>query len=122
MSFDVFMRAGVSVKKEAHVNFLSDPLERRSTLRPTDVLVYNRVGGKHAYMYLTEFSPLMELTTENFNVGQTTFKATSSNLIKHEILTYSDNQHAFIYFAVDIFSFLTLEAMYILKRVPKNHA
>ncbi|MCI52079.1 auxilin-like protein, partial [Trifolium medium] len=31
--FDVFKRAGVSVKEEAPVNFLTDPLEGRSTLR-----------------------------------------------------------------------------------------
>ncbi|MCI54724.1 auxilin-like protein, partial [Trifolium medium] len=29
--FDVFKRAAVSVKKEAPVNFLTDPLEGRST-------------------------------------------------------------------------------------------
>jgi hypothetical protein len=35
---DIFQRAGVSVKKEAPVNFLTDPQEERSTLRPADVL------------------------------------------------------------------------------------
>ncbi|MCI78918.1 LCR-like protein, partial [Trifolium medium] len=30
----------VSVKKEAPVNFLTDLLEGRSTLRPDDILVY----------------------------------------------------------------------------------
>ncbi|KAK2361377.1 hypothetical protein QL285_086534 [Trifolium repens] len=38
--FDIFRRAGISVKKEAPVNFLIDPQEGRSTLRPTDVLVH----------------------------------------------------------------------------------
>jgi hypothetical protein len=47
--FDGFRPARVSAKKEAHVNFLSDPLEDRSTLRPTDVLVY-RVGRRKTYM------------------------------------------------------------------------
>jgi len=37
---DVFRRAGASTKKEAHVTFLTDPREVRSTLRPADVLVY----------------------------------------------------------------------------------
>jgi len=46
--FDIFRRAGVSVKKEASVNFLTDPLDRRSTLRPVDDMVYGWVGGKHA--------------------------------------------------------------------------
>ena len=42
--FDIFRRAGVSMKKEAHVNSLTDPLDRRSTLRPADVMVYKWVG------------------------------------------------------------------------------
>ncbi|MCI32298.1 LCR-like protein, partial [Trifolium medium] len=33
-------RAGISVKHEAPVNFLTDSQEGRSTLRATDVLVY----------------------------------------------------------------------------------
>ncbi|MCI47293.1 LCR-like protein, partial [Trifolium medium] len=32
--------AGISVKKDAPVNFLTDPQEGKSTLRPADVLVY----------------------------------------------------------------------------------
>ncbi|PNX59641.1 auxilin-like protein, partial [Trifolium pratense] len=32
--FDIFRRAGISMKKEAPVNFLTDPQEARSTLRP----------------------------------------------------------------------------------------
>ncbi|KAK2375034.1 hypothetical protein QL285_075955 [Trifolium repens] len=34
--FYIFRRAGISVKKEASVNFLMDPQEGRSTLRPAD--------------------------------------------------------------------------------------
>ncbi|PNX96876.1 auxilin-like protein [Trifolium pratense] len=41
--FYVFKRARLFVKKEALVNFLTDPLEGRSTLRSTDVLVYGWV-------------------------------------------------------------------------------
>lgn len=43
---DIFRRAGVSMKKEAPVNFVTDQLERRLTLGPTDVMVYRCVGGK----------------------------------------------------------------------------
>nr|GEU47589.1 copia protein [Tanacetum cinerariifolium] len=42
--------------KEAPVNFLTDPLEGRSTLRPPDILVFGWAGGKHAYMDLTGYS------------------------------------------------------------------
>ncbi|GJT02572.1 hypothetical protein Tco_0823741 [Tanacetum coccineum] len=38
--FDICRRAGISVKKEAPVNFLTDPSDGRSTLRPADVLVF----------------------------------------------------------------------------------
>ena len=43
--FDVLRRAGISAKKEAPVNFLTDFIERRSTLRPADVLVFGWAGG-----------------------------------------------------------------------------
>ena len=51
--FDIFRRARVFAKKEAPVNFLTDPLEGRSTLRPADVLVFVWARGKHACMDLT---------------------------------------------------------------------
>lgn len=38
--FDIFRCAGVSVNKEAPVNFLTDPQDGRSNLRPTNILVY----------------------------------------------------------------------------------
>ncbi|GJU60725.1 hypothetical protein Tco_1238491 [Tanacetum coccineum] len=41
--FDICMRAGISAKKEASVNFLTDPSDGRSTLRPADVLVFGWV-------------------------------------------------------------------------------
>nr|GEU37507.1 putative exostosin-like protein [Tanacetum cinerariifolium] len=37
---DVCRRAEISVKKEAPMNFLIDPLDGRSTLRPADVLIF----------------------------------------------------------------------------------
>jgi len=43
------------------VNFLTDPLDRRSTLRSADVMVYGWVGGKHACVDLTEVLPLVGL-------------------------------------------------------------
>ncbi|GAU17410.1 hypothetical protein TSUD_232870 [Trifolium subterraneum] len=88
--FDIFRRAGISVKKEAPVNFLTDPQERRSTLRPADVVVY----------------------------GWTALKAASSKMSKHE-KACSDNQHVFIPFAFDTFGFLAPEAVNLLKRVQK---
>ncbi|KAK2384599.1 hypothetical protein QL285_071930 [Trifolium repens] len=41
--FYIFRRAGISVKKETPVNFLTNPQEWRSTLRPADIMVYGWV-------------------------------------------------------------------------------
>jgi len=82
--FDIFRRAGISVKKEGPVNFLTDPLDRRSTLRPTDVMVYGWVGGKHACVDLTGVSPLVGLGVRPFTVGHAALKAASSKVAKHE--------------------------------------
>ena len=59
--WDVLRSAGVSAKKEALVNFLTDSREGRSTLRPTDVLVFGWVGGKHCCVDLTGVSLLVGL-------------------------------------------------------------
>jgi hypothetical protein len=110
--FDIFRRAGISVKKEAPVNFLTDPQEGRSTLRPADVLVYGWVGGKHACVDLTGVSPYVGLRVGDFTVGWAALKTASSKMVKHE-RTCSDNQHMFISFAFDTFGFLAPEAVYI---------
>ena len=52
------------------MNFLTDPLDKRSTLRPAYMMVYGWVGEKHAYVDLTEVSPLVGLGVEPFTVGQ----------------------------------------------------
>nr|GEZ97853.1 putative exostosin-like protein [Tanacetum cinerariifolium] len=57
--FDVCRRAEISAKKEAHVNFFTDPLDGRSTLRLVDILIFGWVGRKHVYVYLTGVSPLV---------------------------------------------------------------
>ena len=112
--FDIFKRAGVSMKKEVSVNFLTNPLDRKSTLRHADVMVCGWVGGKHARVDLTEVSPLVGVGA--FMVGQTTLKAASSKVAKHEKACY-DNQHAFIPFAFDTFGFLTSKVVDLLHRV-----
>jgi hypothetical protein len=116
--FDIFRRAGISVKKEAPVNFLTDPQEGRSTLRPADVLVYGWVGGKHACVDLTGVSPLVGLGVGDFTVGRAALKAASSKMTKHE-KACSDNQHVFIPFAFDTFGFLAPEAVNLLKKIQK---
>jgi len=59
--FDIFRQTIILVKKEALVNFLTDPLNRRSIFRPAYVMVYGWVRGKHACVDLTEVSPLVGL-------------------------------------------------------------
>ncbi|MFS8025730.1 putative petal formation-expressed [Helianthus anomalus] len=116
--FDIFRCAGISAKKEAPVNFLTDPLEGRSTFRPADILVFGWVGGKHACVDLTGVSPLVGLGSSAFTVGQAALKAASGKVIKHEKACL-DNQHVFIPFAFDTFGFLAPEAVDLLNRVQR---
>jgi len=86
------------VKKWASVNFLSNPQDERSALRPRDVHVYRWVG-QHACMNFTGVSPLMKLRIRALIVGQTTLKTASSKVTKHEKAS-PHNQHAFIPFTI----------------------
>ncbi|GKD48808.1 hypothetical protein Tco_1277784 [Tanacetum coccineum] len=82
--FDICMRAGISAKKETPVNFLTDPSDGRSTLRPADVLVFGWVGAKYVCVNLTRVSPLVRLSSRGFTAGQAALKAASCKVTKHE--------------------------------------
>ncbi|GJW44241.1 putative reverse transcriptase domain-containing protein [Tanacetum coccineum] len=110
--------AGISSKKEAPVNFLTDPLEGRSTLRPADILVFRWAGRKHACVDLTGVSPLVGLRDNGFVSGQVALKAESSKVAKHEKACLK-NQHVFIPFAFDTFGFLAPKAEEFLTRVQR---
>ncbi|GJW61100.1 putative reverse transcriptase domain-containing protein [Tanacetum coccineum] len=112
--FDICRHAGISAKKEASVNFFSDPSDGRSTLRPTDVLVFGWVGGKHARVDLTGVSPLVGLSSRGLTVGQAALKAASCKVTKQE-KACTENQHVFIPFVF----FLALEAVELLNRVQR---
>nr|GEZ78006.1 hypothetical protein [Tanacetum cinerariifolium] len=107
--FDICRHVGISAKKEAPVNFLTDPLDGRSTLSLSDVMV----GGKHACMDLTGVSPLIWLSSRGFTTGHATLKATSGKVTKHKKACI-ENQHVFIPFAFDTFGLLAPEAMELL--------
>ncbi|KAI3750270.1 hypothetical protein L2E82_20904 [Cichorium intybus] len=116
--FDVCRRAGISVRKEAPVNFLTDPADGRSTLRPADILVFGWMGGKHACVDLTGVSPLVNLRSGGFTRGQAALKAAACKVDKHE-KACRENQHVFIPFAFDTFGFLVSEAVELLNRVQR---
>ncbi|GJS83585.1 phosphoglucan phosphatase DSP4, amyloplastic [Tanacetum coccineum] len=116
--YDILKRAGISSRKEAPVNFLTDPLEGRSTLRPADILVFGWAGGKHACVDLTGVSPLVGLRDNGFVAGQAALKAESSKVAKHEKACL-ENQHVFIPFAFNTFGFLAPEAEEFLNRVQR---
>ncbi|KAK1410162.1 hypothetical protein QVD17_36697 [Tagetes erecta] len=115
---DILKRAGISAKKEAPVNFLTDPLEGRSTLRPADILVFGWTGGKHACVDLTRVSPLVALKDNGFVARQAASKAESCKIAKHEKACL-DNQHVFIPLAFDTFGFLATEAVNFLTTVQR---
>ena len=114
--FDICRRAGISAKKEASVNFLTDPLDGRSTIRPADVLVFGWVGGKHACVDLTGVSPLVSLRVGSFTTGHAALKAASCKVTKHEKACI-ENQLVFIPFAFNTFGFLAPEAVEFFNRV-----
>nr|GEY66305.1 hypothetical protein [Tanacetum cinerariifolium] len=88
--FDICRRVGISAKKEAHVNFLTYPLDGRSTLRPADIMPWF-------------YSAL---------------KATSCKVTKHG-KSCIENQHVFIPFVFDTFVFLAPEAVELFIRVQR---
>ncbi|GJU80750.1 hypothetical protein Tco_1283115 [Tanacetum coccineum] len=118
--FDVCERVEICVKKEAHVNFLTDPLDGRSTLRPADVLSFGWVGEKHACVDLTRVSPLVGLSSRGFTVGQSALKAASCKVTKYEKACI-ENQDMCVPFAFDTFGFLAPEAVELLNRVQRPH-
>ncbi|KAJ0837048.1 putative exostosin [Helianthus annuus] len=77
-------RAGISAKKEAPKNFLTHPLDGRSTLRPVDIFVSGWAGEKHACVDLTGVFSLVGLRDNEFVAGQALLKAESGKFAKHE--------------------------------------
>ncbi|GKE12295.1 hypothetical protein Tco_1415846 [Tanacetum coccineum] len=116
--YDKCRCVGISIKKEAHVNFLTDPSDGRSTLRPADVLVFGCVGGKHACVDLTGVSPLVGLSSRGFTVGRAALKVSSCKVTKHE-KTCIENQHVLILFAFDTFGFLAPEAVELFNSIQR---
>ncbi|GKE73008.1 hypothetical protein Tco_1535049 [Tanacetum coccineum] len=110
-------RVGISAKKEAPVNFLTDPSDERSTLKPV-VLIFGWVGEKHACVDLTGVSPLVWLSSRGFTVGQAALKAASWKVTKHE-KTCIEIQHMFIPFAFHTFDFFAPETVELLDRVQR---
>ncbi|MFS7975619.1 hypothetical protein Hanom_Chr10g00882701 [Helianthus anomalus] len=100
------------------MNFLTDLMEGRSTLRPADLLVFGWAGGKHACVDLTGVSPLAVLKESGFVARQAIRKAKSKKVDKHA-KACADNQHAFVPFAFDTFGSLAPEAVRLLTRVQK---
>ncbi|GJR55916.1 hypothetical protein Tco_1406437 [Tanacetum coccineum] len=86
-------RARISAKKEAPVNFLTDPSDGRSRRRCFDF-----------WMGLRETCAAL--------------KAATSKVTEHE-KTCIENQHVFILFAFDTFGFLVLEAVKPLNRIQR---
>ena len=81
-------------------------------------MVYRWVGGKHVCVDLTGVSPLVGLGVTTFTVGYAALKAASSKVAKHE-KACSDNQHVFVPFVFDTFSFLALEVVDLLHGVQR---
>ncbi|GKE23499.1 RNA-directed DNA polymerase, eukaryota, nucleotide-binding alpha-beta plait domain protein [Tanacetum coccineum] len=88
---DICRRVGISARKEAPVNFLTDPSDGRSTLKNSQVPLW---------------------------IGQAALKAVSCKVTKHEKLCI-ENQDVFIPFTFDTFGFLANEAVELVNRVQR---
>ncbi|GJV37427.1 hypothetical protein Tco_1409904 [Tanacetum coccineum] len=67
--FDICRCARISAKKEAHVNFLTDPSDGRFTLSLADVFTFGWVGGKDACVDFIGVSPLVRLSSRGSTSG-----------------------------------------------------
>nr|GEW46434.1 putative reverse transcriptase domain-containing protein [Tanacetum cinerariifolium] len=106
----------IFVKKEAPVNFVTNPSEGGSTLTPADVLVIGWAKGKHACVNLSEVSPLVRLSSQGFTVGQAALKSASWKVTKHEKACIK-NQHMFIPFVFETFVYLLPDVVELLNIV-----
>ncbi|GKA89211.1 hypothetical protein Tco_0811023 [Tanacetum coccineum] len=88
--FDISRRAGISVKKEAHMGW------KETCVRGSD-----------------RVSRLVGLSSRGFTAGQAALKAASYKVTKHEKACI-ENQHVIITFAFDTFGFLAPEAVELL--------
>ena len=67
-------------------------------------------------MDLTGVSPLVDLGSGVFTVGQATLKTASFKVAKHQKVCM-ENRHTFIPFSFDTFGFLSPEAVELLNKV-----
>ncbi|GKB46972.1 hypothetical protein Tco_0897725, partial [Tanacetum coccineum] len=96
---------------------LTDPSHKRYTLKPPDVFVF-WISWRETCVSGFGVSPLLELSSRGFTVGQIALKAASCKVTKHE-KTCIENQHMFIPFAFDTFGFLAPEAVKLLNSVQR---
>lgn len=66
------------------MNFLTDPFEGMSTLRPANILVFGWTVGKTRLCGPYSVSPLSELKNNGFIAGQIALKAELGEVGKHE--------------------------------------
>lgn len=88
----------VEVKKEAPTNFLSDPREDRSTLCPTNILVYNWSKNKQACFDNTGVLLIVGFCNGIFEVGKAANSVVTAKEEKHSEACKATH-HSFIPFA-----------------------
>lgn len=96
--YNVIWRAGIAVKKEAPVNFLTDPRDGRSTL---DQEMFRYTIGLKVMEFLKLFRQLLLQNLQN---------------LRHKSAC-TTNQHSFIQFAFDMFGFLAPDTVLLKKLI-----
>lgn len=79
-----FISADRSIYEEISTyEVLTELYEKRSTFRPTYILVYGSIREKHTCVNLTEVFLMLGLRTQSFTVSQIVFKFILSKVVKH---------------------------------------
>jgi hypothetical protein len=108
---DIFRRACVSMKKEAHMNLLTDPHPQKGRLMYRNTHVWN-------LNYLS--FPTCGFENMRFYYKTSKPQSASNKVAKHE-KTCFDNQHAFISFVFDIFGSLTPDVVIFPKEFKVSY-
>ena len=113
MLLDIYCRVGISVRKKAPVGFSS---EAGKVHRPADLLLFNWLQGKDAYVAVTGGSPFAGTRVSSW-VPSVSLANAAERKRKKYTTKYEENSYKFILFTFSTFEELGKDALELLLRV-----
>ncbi|GJV44923.1 putative reverse transcriptase domain-containing protein [Tanacetum coccineum] len=110
---DIYSKAGIMVRKEAPMGFLS---KDGNDLQPTDRLLLNWLQGKDAFLDVTCFSPFAGMGANSWSPGVALHNAVEKKKRKYASKCI-DNRYKFIPFAFSTFGEFDKDALDTLSRI-----